>query len=116
MSELTIYHNPNCSKSRHTLELLHYKGLKPIIVEYLQQRLTLEQLQVLKAYFSFKDFVRSNETIFTELKLSLDKDAEVLYAMSMHPILMQRPIVVYKNKAIIGRPPEQVLELFEELE
>lgn len=114
MHELTLYHNPHCSKSRKTLDLLLHKGLNPLIIDYVKQPLTLEQFQQLGSHFALKHFVRTNEAIFDELKLSIDNEDEVLAAMSVHPILMQRPIVVYKNKAIIGRPPEQVLALFEE--
>lgn len=113
MEEITIYHNPRCSKSRKTLELLQSKGVAPVIVEYLKNPLHLEQLQTLRAHFALKDFVRTNEPIFKDLGLSLDNENQVLQAMHKEPILMQRPIVTYKDKAVIGRPPENVLKLFE---
>ncbi|KTD40470.1 arsenate reductase (glutaredoxin) [Legionella parisiensis] len=112
MEEIIIYHNPRCSKSRKTLELLLSKNVEPVIVEYLKTPLNLEQLKNLRAHFAFKDFVRTDEAVFKELRLSLDDENQVLHAMLKEPILMQRPIVTYKNKAIIGRPPENVLELF----
>lgn len=113
MYELTLYHNPRCSKSRQTLELLLHKGLNPLVIDYMHRPLTLIQLKELRRHFALTHFVRTNEAVFDELQLSLDSETEVLAAMTVHPILMQRPIVVYKNKAVIGRPPEQVLALFE---
>lgn len=112
MQEITIYHNPRCSKSRQTLELLRSKGYEPVVVEYLKTPLSLEQLHSLKAHFPLQEFVRTGEAIFKDLKLSLESEDKVLQAMHKEPILMQRPIVTYKNKAIIGRPPEKVLGLF----
>ncbi|PWY55063.1 arsenate reductase (glutaredoxin) [Legionella qingyii] len=112
MQKITIYHNPRCSKSRKTLELLHCQGYEPVIVEYLKTPLNLEQINSLRAHFALKDFVRTEEPVFKEHGLSLDNEVQVLQAMLKYPILMQRPIVTYKDKAVIGRPPEHVLELF----
>lgn len=112
MQEITLYHNPRCSKSRKTLELLQSKGFEPTIIEYLKNPLNLEQLKTLRAHFALKDFVRTDEPVFKEKGLSLDNEAEVLQTMVQEPILLQRPIVTFKGKAAIGRPPENVLELF----
>ncbi len=113
MEKVTIYHNPRCTKSRQSLEILHSKGINPVVVEYLKTPLNIEQLQQLRAHFSLKDFVRTNEPIFKELGLSLDNEGQLLQAMVKEPVLMQRPIVTLKNKAVIGRPPENVLALIE---
>ncbi|MDF1677575.1 MAG: arsenate reductase (glutaredoxin) [Legionellaceae bacterium] len=112
MSKPIIYHNPRCSKSRQTLQLLQDKGIEPIVVEYLKTPLDMATLLQLRAYFSLKDFVRTNEADFKTLGLSLDDEKAVLEAMVKAPKLMQRPIVVHKGKAEIGRPPEKVLDLF----
>ena len=112
MQKITIYHNPQCSKSRQTLEILQSKGFEPVIIEYLKTPLDMVQLNSLRNHFALKDFVRTNETIFKELGLSLDNEAQILQAMLKDPILIQRPIVIFKDRAIIGRPPEKVLELF----
>ncbi|MCL9683539.1 arsenate reductase (glutaredoxin) [Legionella maioricensis] len=114
MQKITIYHNPQCSKSRKTLEILQNKGLDPVIIEYLKTPLNMEQLNALRSHFALEDFVRTNEPIFQELGLSLDNEAQVLQAMLKEPRLMQRPIVTLKDKAIIGRPPENVLALIVE--
>ena len=113
MQKITIYHNPRCSKSRKTLEILQRKGFEPVIIEYLKMPLGIEQLNTLRAHFDLKDFVRTDENVFKELGLSLDNEAQVLQAMLKEPILMQRPIVTFKDKAVIGRPPEKVLELLD---
>ncbi|HAT8750619.1 TPA: arsenate reductase (glutaredoxin) [Legionella pneumophila] len=113
MEKITIYHNPRCSKSRQTLEILQNKGFAPIIIEYLKTPLDLEQLKRLRTHLALEDLVRTNENVFKELGLSLANEVQVLEAMVIEPILMQRPIVTFKGKAVIGRPPEKVLELFD---
>lgn len=111
MANLTIYHNPRCSKSRQTLEIIKSQGLEPIVIEYLKEPLNYAQLMDLRAHLSLKDLVRTNESRFNELALSLDDEQRILKAMINEPKLMQRPIVTYKGRAVIGRPPEKVLEL-----
>ena len=113
MQAITIYHNPRCSKSRTTLHLLQEQGFAPVLVEYLKTPLNLEQLKDLLIHFSLQEFVRTDEKVFKAMALSLDNVDEILTAMIKEPILMQRPIVTYNGKAVIGRPPEKVLQLFE---
>lgn len=114
MNPFILYHNPRCSKSRQALEILQSHGVKPIIIEYLKAPLNLEQINQLRSHFDLKDFVRSNEPVFKELNLTLTDEKEVLQAMVEEPILMQRPIVVCGENAIIARPPEKVLALLSE--
>ena len=109
MNQVTIYHNPRCSKSRQTLEILQSHGVTPIIIEYLKAPLNLEQINQLRSHFDLKDFVRNSEPVFKELNLTLADEHRVLQAMEEEPILMQRPIVVFGDNAIIARPPEKVL-------
>lgn len=111
MSECIIYHNPRCSKSREALDLLTRHGIEPVIIDYLKTPLNLAQLTQLSAQFDFKDFVRHNDPLFRELNLSLTDEPGILNAMLKAPILMQRPIVTYRNKTIIARPPEKVVLL-----
>lgn len=113
MQTITIYHNPRCSKSRKALELIQDKGFSPVIIDYIKTPLDSEQLHALRACFDLKDFVRTDEPAFKELGLSLDDETTLLRAMLTEPSLMQRPIVTFKNKAVIGRPPEKILALFE---
>ena len=111
MHRITIYHYPECSKSGKTLEILRNQGLNPVVVDYIKTPLDMKQLKKLRSYFELKDFVRTNETVFKASNLSLNDETQILQAMLKEPILMQRPVVTYKNKAIMGRPPENVLEL-----
>ena len=112
---ITIYHNPKCSKSRQTLELLQSRGIKPVIVEYLKEppdKATLKKLlRLLK--MKPRDLMRRTEDIYKKAKLDredLSNDA-LISAMMKHPVLIERPIVLANGKAAIGRPPENVLEI-----
>lgn len=111
MNQVTLYHNPRCSKSRQTLQILQSHGVSPIIIEYLKTPLNIEQITKLRSHFNLKDFVRNSEPVFKKLKLTLADENKVLHAMVEEPILMQRPIVTFGENAIIARPPEKVLEL-----
>lgn len=117
MSNVTILHNPRCSKSRQTLELLTNAQHSPEVVEYLKTPLTGEQLTELKnklGLSSFIEMMRVKEPEFKEAGLSKSDSTEqqFLDAMVNFPKLMERPIVITSNAARIGRPPESVLELF----
>jgi arsenate reductase (glutaredoxin) len=113
MKTVTLYHNPKCSKSREALKILQTHPIQLIIVEYLKNPLKLEQIMQLRAHFNLKEFIRTNEPIFKELKLSLEDETGVLHALLKHPILMQRPIVTYGKLAIIARSPEKISELLD---
>ena len=115
MTDLTLYHNPRCSKSRGALELLEARGLAPTVVRYLETPLNAEQLHSLlgKLGISARQLLRTGEAEYTELGLdspSLD-DRSLIAAMVAHPRLIERPIVVANGKAVIGRPPESVLAI-----
>ncbi|KDE38494.1 Arsenate reductase [Nitrincola lacisaponensis] len=116
MSETRIYHNPRCSKSRQTLQLLQDQGITPEVREYLKDPLNAEELRELLAMLgiSARALLRTKEAEYAEAGLAnpeLD-DAAVIEAICRYPKLMERPIVVHQGQARIGRPPEQVLELF----
>ncbi|MBL7021435.1 MAG: arsenate reductase (glutaredoxin) [Nitrospinaceae bacterium] len=110
-----IYHNPQCSKSRQTLELLGEQGITPDIVEYLQSPPNAEQLQEILNLLGFapRDLMRRKEDVYAECGLNNPSltDAELIGFMVKHPILIERPIVLANGKAAIGRPPAQVLEI-----
>ena len=111
----TIYHNPKCSKSRQTLELLKEKGITPTIIEYLKTPPTAETLKAILAQLGMapRDLMRKKEDAYAENGLddpSLSDDA-LIDAMVQHPILIERPIVLANGKAALGRPPEQVLDI-----
>jgi arsenate reductase len=111
----TIYHNPRCSKSRQTLQLLEDNNIQPEIRLYLQNAPSIEEIQTLLVQLGIKplELMRTKETIYKELGLSKDStDEERLQAMHTNPSLIERPIVIHNDKAKIGRPPEDVLALF----
>ena len=114
MSELTIYHNPACSKSRETLALIRERGFEPHIVEYLKTPPSEAELSAIVRKLGIKplELVRRNEQIFKDQYAGQKRgDKEWIKAMIEHPILMQRPIVVRGEEAVIGRPPEDVKPL-----
>lgn len=114
---ITIYHNPRCSKSRKTLELLQEAGVTPAIIEYQNTppaaSTTLELAGLLG--IAVKDLLRRGEAEFKEAGdlPDLDDDAALAVWLEAHPKVIERPIVVNaaRDKAVIGRPPENVLEL-----
>ena len=111
-----IYHNPRCSKSRDTLSLLKANGIDPDVVLYLEtppDADTLRQLLKMLGMASARELMRQKEDLYKSLNLAdknLSEDA-LIQAMVENPKLMERPIVVAKGQARIGRPPEQVLEI-----
>ncbi len=108
-----IYHNSRCSKCRGALEILEEKGITPRIVDYLKAPPTEAELKALlrKLGLKARDIVRAKEPKFAELKLDLEDEAALLKAIARHPELLERPIVVHGDKAVLGRPPENVLGL-----
>ncbi|MBS7845530.1 arsenate reductase (glutaredoxin) [Pseudomonas fluorescens] len=115
MTDLTLYHNPRCSKSRGALELLEARGLAPTVVRYLETPLDAAQLRALlaKLGISARQLLRTGEDEYKALGLadaSLS-EAQLIAAIAAHPKLMERPILETADTAIIGRPPENVLEI-----
>ena len=114
MAKVTIWHNPRCSKSREALALLEENGVESEVVKYLEQNPTKEQIEeVLKMLgISARELMRTKESIYKELGLKEVADEQKLIeAMVEHPKLIERPIIIKDGKAIIGRPPQKVLEL-----
>ncbi|MCG8295362.1 MULTISPECIES: arsenate reductase (glutaredoxin) [Pseudomonas] len=115
MTDLTLYHNPRCSKSRGALELLEARGLAPTIVRYLEtppDAATLAQL-LGKLGIGARQLLRTGEDEYKALDLANPAltDAQLIDAMVKHPKLIERPILVAGDKAVVGRPPEKVLEI-----
>ena len=113
---VTIYHNPRCSKSRETLALLEEKGIIPTIVKYLEQTPSVAELETLYRQLgldSVRKMMRTKEADYKVLGLGNNdvSDEALFIAMSTHPKLIERPIVVKGEKAALGRPPEQVLDI-----
>ncbi|MCP4901796.1 MAG: arsenate reductase (glutaredoxin) [bacterium] len=111
----TIYHNPRCSKSRQGLQLLHDRGIKAEIIEYLKTPPSVEEMdRILKLLgLEPRELMRRKENEYKDLDLADEsKDrSELIQAMVENPRLIERPIVVAGDKAALGRPPENILEL-----
>lgn len=116
MTKTIIWHNPRCSKSRQTLALLEARGGELEIREYMTETPNLAELRDVMAklgYHSAHEWLRKNEADYRELGLKAVEDEDALLkAMTEYPRLIERPVVIHGDKAMIGRPPEQVLELF----
>lgn len=115
MTDLTLYHNPRCSKSRGALELLEARGLTPTVVRYLETPPDAAQLRDLlsKLGIGARSLLRTGEDEYQALSLadaSLS-DEQLIAAMAEHPKLIERPILIAGDKAVIGRPPEKILEI-----
>ena len=111
----TLYHNPRCMKSREALELLRRQGIEPQIREYLKDPPDSETLISLlqQLRISPRALLRTKELPYKELNLN-DKnltDQTLIETMVQHPILIERPIFIHQDQAVIGRPPEQVLSI-----
>ena len=115
MPGYTIYHNPRCSKSRQTLGLLQEHGVEPDIVEYLETPLSAGELESLltKLGIGARELLRKGEAVYKDNGLAdgaLGED-KLIAAMVAHPKLIERPIVTCGDRAVLGRPPENVFEL-----
>ncbi|HIG07681.1 MAG: arsenate reductase (glutaredoxin) [Methylococcales bacterium] len=113
--KVTIYHNPRCSKSRQTLQLLQDQGIEPEIIKYLETPLNAEEISSIltKLAIEPRALLRKSEPDYKSAGLndtSLDSEA-LIRAMAEYPKLIERPIVLANNKAAIGRPPENVLTI-----
>ncbi len=110
-----IYHNPRCSKSRQTLQLLNEQGIEPEIIEYLKNPPSAEKIEEILTMLDIepRQLMRKNEAEYKDNNLndtSLSREA-LIKAMVQMPKLIERPIVLANNKAAIGRPPENVLNI-----
>ncbi len=112
---VTIYHNPRCTKSRQTLELLRRNGLEPRIIEYLKNPPSESELNEILSLLGLapRELMRKKETVYKDNGLDAPdlSDEKLVGALVEHPILIERPIVLANGKAAIGRPPENVLEI-----
>ena len=115
MSSTRIYLNPNCTKCRLSMQLLDDKGINPEVTEYLNEPPSTEELNEILDLLSLepRELMRQHEAPYKELNLndeSLSRDT-LIQAMIDNPILIERPIVIHNGKAIIGRPPEKILDI-----
>lgn len=110
-----IYHNPECSKSLKTLDLIGQRGISPTIIEYLNNPPTSKKLKeiLVKLKCTPRDLIRQKEAIYTENELDSRclSDDDLIGFMIKYPVLIERPIVLANDNAIIGRPPEEVFKI-----
>jgi len=114
MGTVTLLHNPRCSKSRQALALLEAAGVGVEVRRYLDEPLDRAELEALRAKLggAVLDWTRVKEAAFKDAGLTrASQDAEVLDAMAAHPILMERPVAILGDRAVVGRPPERVHDL-----
>ena len=114
-TDVVIWHNPRCSKSRGTLELLHERGIEPVVIDYRENPPDARELSRVLDLLGMqpRELMRRDEPEYAQLQLddpALTRE-QLIAAMVAHPILFQRPIVLANGKAAIGRPPEAVLSI-----
>ena len=111
--EVIIYHNPQCSKSRKALEIIKSKNIEPTVILYLVNKLTKADVKnlITKLGLSIRDILRTEEDQYKKNNLKNENlsDDQLIDLLIKFPKLLQRPIVVKNNKAVIGRPPENIL-------
>ena len=114
-NKITIYHNPRCSKSRKSLEIIKSKNIEPTIILYLVNKLSKIEVKNLlsKLGLSIRDILRTEEDEYKKNNLKNEKlsDDKLIEFLIKFPKLLQRPIIVKNSKAVIGRPPENILNL-----
>lgn len=112
---VSLYHNPRCSKSREALKLLEEKGFSFETIKYLETPPSIETLKTIleKLAIPARDLMRKKEKVYKDLDLGNESQSEddLIQAMVNNPILIERPLLVTEEKAAIGRPPEQILEI-----
>ena len=117
MSNVKIYHNPRCSKSRQALQIIKDHGIEPKVIEYLKEPLQKNELESIAKSLGMrpKEFVRKNEAEFKDNNLvtKMGKDSDLFEAMVKFPKIIERPIIISDLGAVIGRPPENVLKVLE---
>ena len=114
MTNITIYHNPRCSKSRQALALLQAKSDSLNVVEYLKEGLTKEEVTSFLSIFDgeVSELIRTNEELFKGAPFDTSDPKAVLKGLVKAPKILQRPLIVLADKAIVARPPEKVDQLF----
>ncbi|MEO5788403.1 MAG: arsenate reductase (glutaredoxin) [Gelidibacter sp.] len=111
---ISIYHNPRCSKSREGLAILENEKANFQVIKYMDQLLSVAELKEIIGLLKIKpiELVRTHESIWKENFKNLElSDDDIISAMAKHPQLIERPIVINGNKAVIGRPPQKIVEV-----
>ena len=116
-ADVTVWFNPNCSKCRGARDLLDEKGVSCALVRYLEDSPSREELQRIMSLLGIDDpraMMRTGETVYKDEGLAGATADELLDAMVKHPILIERPIIIRGDRAVIGRPPDRALELLDD--
>lgn len=111
MNEIIVWHNPRCSKSRNAVSYLEEKGITPTIVKYMDETPSVEEIKNVLTLLDIdvKNWLRTKETIYKELDLvNVSSEDEIIKTMSENPKLIERPVVINKDKAVIARPLENI--------
>ena len=112
---VTIWHNPRCATSRRVLEIIRNKGIEPHVVEYLKTPPSAKEIKAVLAKLKLgaRDLLRRKEPAYATQKLDDEKlsDAALIRAMTEHPVLIERPVVLAGRRAVLARPPERVFEV-----
>ena len=110
---MNIYHNPRWSKSRKALEILQDEGINITVIEYLKNPINEKQIELLlsKLDIPASDLIRKNNSLYRDLEIDLENKDDIISNIADYPELLERPIVEKKDKAVIGRPPENVYKL-----
>ena len=113
MEKVTIYHNPSWGKSRGSVQVLKNQNVEYEEIQYIKNPLTIEELKkiALKLGLHPKDFIRKGDMKKLNLEINIENDDELFQNMVDYPKIMERPIIVKGDKAVIGRPPERILEI-----
>ena len=110
---ITIYHNPRWSKSRESVKILEQKNVTFKIIEYLKEGISFDEIKMITSLLNIKpkEITRKSEQDYKNLNLDLDDDFKVIEAIVKYPKMLERPIILNNGKAVIGRPPEKILEI-----
>lgn len=114
MQDITIWHNPRCSKSRNAINLLEEKNINADVVKYLESTPSVEEIKNVLSLLGMgaKELMRKGETVYKDLALAeVNDETQLIEAMAQNPILIERPVIIRGNKAVIARPIENLEEL-----
>lgn len=117
MRNVEIYHNPQCSKSRKSLEILQseYSDITITIREYKKDGLSLDEISLLSKLLhkNIHEFIRVKDELYKSIKTDWDNEEQAIVALHSNPSLLERPIIIFNERAVIGRPPENIFKLIE---
>ncbi len=113
MEKTIIYHNPMWSKSRESVKILSDRNIKFEQITYMKSGISISEIEFILKMLNAKpkDIIRASDSKFKELGINTDNEKDAIKAINENPRILQRPIIIHKNKCVIGRPPEKILEI-----